>query len=144
MKSEKHFCLNHPDKLASNICHNCKEYYCLDCLEEGSTYFYCRKIECNKKLKEELYYSTNPVFCPECLSNTTSESAGDVYSINGFGTSFGGKRDICPLCNSYIQNKYFTFLFIPVIKKGSYRIKSISKDYGFSKRSEQYISRKIK
>lgn len=144
MKPKKYYCPNHPDKAAINICHNCKKLFCSDCLEEGPTYYYCHNTECNEKLKEEIYYSTNPVFCPNCISSTTSESAGEIHSVNGFGFRFGNKRDLCPWCNSYVQNKYFSLFFIPIIKIGSYRVKSWSKNYGLAKVSEQYISRKVR
>jgi hypothetical protein len=98
-------------------------------------------------LKEEIYYSSNPIFCPECVSNTISESAGNIGSANGFGFRFGFKKDYCPLCHSYIQNKYLTLFFIPVFKLGSYRTKSISKDYKLSVLTtitEEFISRRVK
>lgn len=54
MKSEKHFCLNHPDKLAQSFCNNCKNYFCADCLNEGNEYYYCNNQSCYEKYKEEL------------------------------------------------------------------------------------------
>lgn len=46
MNSDKHICKNHPQKIATSFCHNCKEYYCSDCLNEGTEYYYCNKKEC--------------------------------------------------------------------------------------------------
>ncbi len=46
MNSDKHICKNHPQKVANSFCHNCNEYYCSDCLNEGTEYYYCNKKEC--------------------------------------------------------------------------------------------------
>ena len=53
MKNEKHFCLNHTEKVAQSFCHNCKDYFCADCLNEGKEYYYCNKKECYEKYLEE-------------------------------------------------------------------------------------------
>lgn len=55
MNSEKHFCKNHPQILSSSFCHNCNDYYCNDCLNEGTVYYYC-----NKKACYEQYLIENP------------------------------------------------------------------------------------
>ena len=44
----KHYCKNHPDKIALSFCHSCGEYYCSDCLNEGSQYYYCKNEKCYK------------------------------------------------------------------------------------------------
>lgn len=46
-------CKNHPDKKAFNFCHNCGNYYCEDCLNEGSIYYYCNDEVCLQKFVEE-------------------------------------------------------------------------------------------
>jgi hypothetical protein len=43
----KHYCKNHPNKIALSLCHSCGAYYCSDCLNEGLEYYYCTKGECN-------------------------------------------------------------------------------------------------
>lgn len=45
----KNTCFNHPSKKALNFCHHCKEYYCTDCLNEGTEFYYCNKKECYEK-----------------------------------------------------------------------------------------------
>ena len=44
----KHYCKNHPDKMALSFCRSCGEYYCSDCLNEGLEYYYCENEKCNK------------------------------------------------------------------------------------------------
>jgi len=144
LNQQIHKCRNHPERKAHNICHNCKSYFCSDCLDEGAIFYYCKEEECQLKLNEEIYYSTNPVFCPKCMEDTTSETTNNLVSINGFGFVLGGKSNICPICNSYIQNKYFALFFIPIFKIGEYRIKNISVNYKISGSNKQFISRKVK
>lgn len=43
----KHYCKNHPNKIALSLCHSCGEYYCSDCLNEGLEYYYCKNEKCN-------------------------------------------------------------------------------------------------
>lgn len=43
----KHYCKNHPNKIALSLCHSCGEYYCFDCLNEGLEYYYCKNEKCN-------------------------------------------------------------------------------------------------
>src|SRR5690554_6928537 len=47
------FCTNHPQKQAISFCHNCGNYYCKDCLNEGKEYYYCNNEDCYKKYIEE-------------------------------------------------------------------------------------------
>ncbi len=62
---DKMFCINHPEKKALSFCHNCKEYFCKDCLVEGLTYYYCKKSECNSYIeKENLEYKKSYVTNP--------------------------------------------------------------------------------
>lgn len=64
MKSEKHFCLNHLDRKAQNFCYNCKNYFCVDCLNKADNYFYCKNNICHDKYLLELnkkYGSKNEI-----------------------------------------------------------------------------------
>jgi hypothetical protein len=47
-------CTIHPEKNAYSICQNCKNYFCEVCLDEGKVFYYCKKVECQQRLKEEL------------------------------------------------------------------------------------------
>lgn len=49
---EKH-CANHSERKALSFCHNCGEYYCDKCLNEGKEFYYCNKPTCSEKYKEE-------------------------------------------------------------------------------------------
>lgn len=53
MNSDNHFCKNHPQKVAISFCHNCGDYYCADCLNEGNTYYYCNESACYQKFIDE-------------------------------------------------------------------------------------------
>jgi hypothetical protein len=63
-------CINHPDKEAISICHNCGSDYCELCLTEGKEYYYCRKEECQEMLRKELapVIITDKIICPSCKS----------------------------------------------------------------------------
>ena len=49
----KNLCLNHPNTEAISFCHNCGNYYCKVCLNEGKEYYYCNNEDCYKKYIEE-------------------------------------------------------------------------------------------
>ena len=49
----KNTCKNHPERSAISICHNCGDYYCKDCLNEGKEYYYCNNKVCNDRFLEE-------------------------------------------------------------------------------------------
>jgi len=48
------YCSIHTDQSALNFCNSCKEYFCSDCLSEGSDYYYCNNDECQKQLNIEI------------------------------------------------------------------------------------------
>jgi tetratricopeptide (TPR) repeat protein len=45
-----------------------------------------------------------------------------LYTLNGFGAMFYGKRDYDPETRSYVTNHWLTFLFLPVFPLGAYRV----------------------
>ena len=45
-------CKNHPEKQALSLCHNCSNYFCSDCLVEGSEYYYCKSPDCIKAYEQ--------------------------------------------------------------------------------------------
>jgi uncharacterized RDD family membrane protein YckC len=47
-------CTIHSEKMALSACHCCGEFFCEECLNEGTEYYYCNKPECYEEfLKEE-------------------------------------------------------------------------------------------
>ncbi len=115
--SEK--CFKHPDKDALSFCHGCKKHYCADCLIEGPSFYYCKSEDCLRLYSSEKSYSLNPRFCPQCLSETTDESSGDIISVNLIGDKFVNEsREECPICGSIVLEKIG-----PIAgRKGSYRV----------------------
>lgn len=57
-------CPNHPGRKVQGCCHACREWLCLECLQEGPLYYYCRKSRCSKKFQEEV--RANGKKCPSC------------------------------------------------------------------------------
>jgi len=76
-----------------------------------------------------------PPFCDHCLAETTDQSSGSTYTLNGVGTSLFGWERPCPQCNSAVRTKCACLFFIPLIPLGKYRVK-------FST-PQQFISRKL-
>jgi len=94
-------CTNHPEKKALNFCQHCKQHFCKDCLVEGARYYYCRADTCMRRGAQEIDYAENPRFCPQCIADTTEESAGDLLTVNFIGTSFINEtRKECLACGS--------------------------------------------
>lgn len=50
----KKYCTDHLFTEVLSICHGCGFDFCEECLSEGKEYYYCKKPECQKMLKEEL------------------------------------------------------------------------------------------
>jgi hypothetical protein len=65
-------------------------------------------------------------FCKRCLGETTSRSAGDLRTINGFGLRFYGSTEKCRECYSVIRALWVVFAFIPVIPLGTYRYQELA------------------
>lgn len=143
------YCKNHPEKKALSICHNCGEYYCGNCLEEGLVYYYCRKPECYSFIENEINiyekeYAKNPRFCEKCIEETNSESTGSLSTINFIGSTLHSLGGVCPTCRSIVVEKRWIFLGIPIRSKGFYRAIYLSHKNGFSSSSMTFISRKLK
>ena len=133
----KELCSNHPEKEALSFCYSCKRYFCVDCLNEGSTYYYCDDEKCRPYFKAEIIKSIEnlPHFCEKCYAETTDENAGNTTTINLIGTRLMGRKNPCPNCGSVITSKWIWFMF-PIFKSGTYRII-------YTGHSE-YLSRKLK
>lgn len=78
-------------------------------------------------------YFHHPGYCQKCLSETMEENAGGLFTFNGIGTRFAGKKSRCQVCNSVIQTKCICFLFIPLIPLGKYRVLYVTR-YSFHSR----------
>lgn len=52
------YCKNHPQKESISFCHNCGEYYCRECLNEGKEFYYCNNTECYNKYLDEVGTAT--------------------------------------------------------------------------------------
>src|SRR5207245_1889280 len=48
-----------------------------------------------------------------------------MFTFNGIGTTLYGKRNYDPNTQSYIATLYFTFIFLPVLPLGSYRVRDL-------------------
>lgn len=46
----ENYCLIHSDRKSLNFCKVCKNYYCVECLDEGPEYYYCKNEECQQEL----------------------------------------------------------------------------------------------
>lgn len=51
-----------------------------------------------------------------------SKKSPSLYTLNGIGATFYGRRDHDPGTQSYVTNHWFTVLFLPIIPLASYRV----------------------
>jgi len=107
-------------------CSNCNATLISAAVKDGDLKF------CSKKCHE--HYKI-PDFCDDCISSTTDKSSGNLYRLNGIGTTLIGFMDECPKCKSILKTYWFTFLFIPLIPLAKYRLKYVTKD--------SFITRKV-
>ena len=86
---------------------------------------------CSSKC-ESLFAKVEEGFCEKCISQTTDEHPGTVYSLNAIGTMLMGTRwnpkglDPCPDCGSVVQKKWYTF-GVGIKPLGTYRILYLKK-----------------
>jgi uncharacterized RDD family membrane protein YckC len=52
-------CSNHPDLEATNICNQCGNSYCSQCLDQFEQSSYCRKIRCQFELRIQIFRQSN-------------------------------------------------------------------------------------
>ena len=81
-------------------------------------------------------YYKHPGFCEVCLEQTIEIRTGDIGTFNGVGTSFYGRKDVCPRCGSAIRTLFGCFLFVPVVPQGEFRVKYVA--------PRRFISRRIR
>lgn len=112
---------------------------------------YCRRLILfgAKNIESRIYCSLDCAnyavqlcegFCQSCTDETLDESAGNMKTLNGSGTTWSGlgvySSDVCPECGSSVLEKVEVFGGIPVKKYGKYRVLYVSKT--------SYLSRKVK
>ncbi|MFG1813734.1 tetratricopeptide repeat protein [Kribbella sp. NPDC049174] len=61
-------------------------------------------------------------FCARCTASSTAWRAPDAAGPSGIGSRFYGHRDVCESCGSSVRTLYSTFLWIPVSRRGQFRI----------------------
>ncbi|MCX6151778.1 MAG: hypothetical protein NTX22_14740 [Ignavibacteriales bacterium] len=90
-------CNNHPQNKSVSICHSCGKFYCELCMDEGKEFYYCKKPECQEKLKNELAAELLPVeiICPNC-SNSLELSDDERNS----------RKFHCPECESFLDFEF--------------------------------------
>ncbi|MDR3667960.1 MAG: DUF2007 domain-containing protein [Ignavibacteriaceae bacterium] len=86
-------CTNHPEIETDSVCHNCGKPYCQECLSEGGEYYYCKKPECQKAMKNELNSGLPmQINCPSC------------HFTIGINKNENMKKLVrCPECDSLIN-----------------------------------------
>jgi hypothetical protein len=87
---------------------------------------------CNDICRE---FHRHPGFCQVCENETTEESPGGTFTVNGIGTRLYGGAGKCPTCYSVIKRKWFCVIFIPLIPFGRFRIKLVAANH--------YLGRKL-
>ena len=70
-------------------------------------------------------FTQSPVagFCAQCVAETTDESPGGTFTLNGFGTGWFGASDRCRTCHSVVRGKWIQLLLLPVVRLGRYRMR---------------------
>lgn len=61
-------------------------------------------------------------FCSTCTASTTSDSAGELFSVNGIGHVLYGWSGRCDRRRSVIKRLFVCILFIPVWPLARYRV----------------------
>jgi hypothetical protein len=59
------------------------------------------------------------------------KKAPSLYTINGIGTSVYGQRDFDLETGTYVKTLWFTFLFIPIVPLGAYRVVDVPPGWAF-------------
>jgi predicted Zn finger-like uncharacterized protein len=86
-------CINHPDRESFSVCHNCDNHFCQDCLTEGGEYYYCKKLDCQGAMKNELTSELSvQIICPSCQSTIAIDK-----------NELKKKLVRCPECDSLIN-----------------------------------------
>jgi len=106
-------------------CSNCGSRVIRGVTDDRGTY-------CSKACRG---WAAFPQFCDRCKSASSDISSGGTATFNGIGTALYGSGDPCPTCSSVIKRLFFTFVYIPLIPLGKYRVKHVT--------PSRFLSRKI-
>lgn len=82
-----------------------------------------RGIFCSGECRDN---AVHPGFCAACVAMSSEKSSGGTYAINGIGTRLHGSKDRCSACYAVTQTHWITFLYLPVIPLGRYRVKKVT------------------
>jgi hypothetical protein len=91
-----------------------------------------RGLVCSAECRD---FTAHPGFCAQCTAISTEKSSGGTWVVNGIGTRLYGSKDRCPTCGAVSQTHWITFLYLPVIPLGKYRVKKVS--------PSSFLSRKL-
>jgi uncharacterized RDD family membrane protein YckC len=86
-------------------------------------------------------------FCDRCIAQTTSETPGNIHSVNGIGTMLSASRwyskeaDRCSQCGSVVQIKWISF-GVGLKPLGTYRVLYVKKGVsGFT--ASRFFARRL-
>ena len=65
-----------------------------------------------------------------------------THSYNGFGTTFYGKRDVEP-DGSYVTTKWLIIAHLPIVPRGSFRLRVVKKQSGLAHSSVSYAGHEV-
>lgn len=91
-----------------------------------------RGVFCSSECRD---FAAHPGFCPACTAISTEKSSGGMFVVNGIGTRLYGSKDRCSVCGAVTQTHWITFLYLPVIPLGRYRVKKVT--------PAKFLSRKL-
>lgn len=83
-----------------------------------------------------------PRFCKLCLSTTSAKSPASTRRVNGIGTTFWESSTPCLTCGSIDVRMWFTFLFLPVIPLGRFKIIYLEKRRSLL-HATRYVGRRV-
>ncbi|HEY3350633.1 MAG TPA: hypothetical protein VGM13_12735 [Thermoanaerobaculia bacterium] len=84
-----------------------------------------------------------PPFCDACIAATSTESPGSTRRVNGIGTALWEDSSPCPSCGSIEVRMWFTFLFVPLIPLGRYKVIYLASRASLL-HDKRYVGRKVK
>jgi hypothetical protein len=64
-----------------------------------------------------------PVFCPDCVADSSEQTPGNISTTNGIGRMFYGNAEPCSKCGSTVRTLWLTFAHFPLIPLHSYHYK---------------------
>src|SRR4051812_26151725 len=90
---------------------------------------------CGQSCANKVFPPAPLVFCPQCVAETTTQSPGDLWSLNGWGTTLLMDRSLpaCEECGSLGGRVWITVFFLPVIPLSQYRVLFKWRDWMSSK-----------